>query len=294
MVRGYYLNWRADLSYNRSDFYDLFGPTKRSRKGYAAKLGNTQSLIFDTPRTLDLVSEIAYYDKIGALPNAQNVEAGFDRLLTAEVGLRYSNLRRSLGAVDDEKGTAGNLVLTTNSFLGKTVPQLRGTFDVGLALPPHASLWSRTAVGASGGDPSESAANFYFGAFGNNYVDDGNVKRYREYYAMPGFGINELAGQRFVKQLVEWNLPPYVFERVGKPDFFLQWLRPAVFATGLWTDANRQNASDRNVYANVGAQIDLKFSVLHWYEMTLSAGYAAGFRGSRRSGDEWMISLKIL
>ena len=27
------------LSWNRSDFYDLFGPTKRSRKGYAAKLG---------------------------------------------------------------------------------------------------------------------------------------------------------------------------------------------------------------------------------------------------------------
>ena len=28
-----------ELSWNRSDFYDLFGPTERSRKGYAAKLG---------------------------------------------------------------------------------------------------------------------------------------------------------------------------------------------------------------------------------------------------------------
>ena len=36
---GEYLGWRAALSWNRSDFYDLFGPTKRSRKGYAAKLG---------------------------------------------------------------------------------------------------------------------------------------------------------------------------------------------------------------------------------------------------------------
>jgi len=28
--------------------------------------------------------------------------------------------------------------------------------------------------------------------------------------------------------------------------------------------------------------------------MTLSTGVAAGFKGSRRSGNEWMVSLKIL
>ncbi len=32
-IHGSYLGWRAGLSWNRSDFYDLFGPTKRSRKG---------------------------------------------------------------------------------------------------------------------------------------------------------------------------------------------------------------------------------------------------------------------
>lgn len=294
MVRGHYLNWRADVSANRSDFYDLFGPTKRSRQGYAAKLGNTQSLIFDLPRTLDLVSEIAFYNRIGALPTAQNVEAGFDKLLTAEVALRYSDVRRSLGAVDDEKGAAGTVVATTNTFDGKTVPQLRGTLDLGLALPPHASLWSRTAIGAAHGDRRDSAANFYFGAFGNNYVDDGTVKRYREYYAMPGFGINELAAQRFVKQTVEWNLPPYVFERAGRPDFFLQSLRPAVFATGLVTDPANSRSEARRTYASVGGQVDLRFSVLHWYELTLSLGYAVGFRGSERAGSEWMVSLKVL
>jgi hypothetical protein len=34
--------------------------------------------------------------------------------------------------------------------------------------------------------------------------------------------------------------------------------------------------------------------VLHWYEMTLSFGYAVGYTSGRRAGDEWMISLKIL
>ena len=258
MMRANYLNWRADLAWNRSDFYDLFGPTKRSRKGYAAKFGNTQSLIFDTPRTLDLITEVAFYDKIGALPNAQNIEAGFDSLVTAEVGLRYSNVRRSLGAVDDEKGTAGTAVLTTSTFEGTTVPQLRATFDFGLALPPHSSVWSRTSVGVAHGDRSDSAANFYFGAYGNNYVDDGNVKRYREYYAMPGFGINELSAQRFVKQMVEWNLAPYIFERAGMPDFFLQSLRPAVFASGLWTDPLNSKSESRRAYSNVGGQVDLQ------------------------------------
>ena len=40
--------------------------------------------------------------------------------------------------------------------------------------------------------------------------------------------------------------------------------------------------------------LDLKFSILHWYEMTLSAGYAVGFKGGKRAGDEWMVSLKIM
>ena len=117
------------------------------------------------------------------------------------------------------------------------MPLLRGTFDFGLSRCrriPRSGRAPRRARRAA--TRATALANFYFGAFGNNYVDDGNVKRYREYYAMPGFGINELAAQRFVKQMVEWNLPPYIFERAGRPDFFLQSLRPAVFVTGLWTD----------------------------------------------------------
>ena len=44
----------------------------------------------------------------------------------------------------------------------------------------------------------------------------------------------------------------------------------------------------------LGAQLDLSFTVLHWYDMVLSLGYASGYRGSRRAGDEWMVSLKIM
>jgi len=36
--------------------------------------------------------------------------------------------------------------------------------------------------------------------------------------------------------------------------------------------------ASRTRYGNIGAQLDLRLSVLHWYEMTLSAGYAVGYR----------------
>lgn len=288
-----YLGWRAALSWNRSDFYDLFGPTIRSRKGYAAKLGYDHSIIFDGPRKFDLKGDIAFYDKIDALPDYQNVDATFDRLVTGQVGLFYSHMRKSLGAVDEEKGFAWQAVLSANHVNGKTIPQLRGGFDYGYALPiDHSSIWLRTAAGVADGDRRDPFANFFFGGFGNNYVDNGEIKRYREHYALPGFDINEVGGRSFVRQMVEWNLPPAVFETLGTPSFHLTWLRPAVFASGLWTDPH--DSRQRKGYASAGLQVDLRFSVLHWYDMTLSAGYAVGFTGGRRSGDEWMISLRIM
>jgi hypothetical protein len=292
-LSGRYLGGWANLSWNRSDFYDLFGPTKRSRKGLAAKVGYDYQVIYDEPRFLAVRSELDYFDKIDTLPGAQNVGTPFTRLVTAKVGLYYSNLRRSLGAVDDEKGVGSSLIVQANHVSTETATQLHGTFDYGFVLPiPHSSLWLRSAAGISSGSRGNPVANFYFGGFGNNYVDSGEVKRYRIYDSMPGFKIDELSGQSFVRQLVEWNLPPIIFESVGTPALYLNWLRPAVFASGLWTDP--VHSSERKNYQNLGTQCDLRFSVLHRYEMTLSAGYAVGMTSGRRSSDEWMISLKLL
>ncbi len=93
------------------------------------------------------------------------------------------------------------------------------------------------------------------------------------------------------------KLPPIVFERAGTPAFYLNWLRPSLFATGLLLDPLDLPPGvprSRSLRGDAGAQVDLRFMVMHWYEMTLSAGYAVGYRGSRRAGDEFMISLKIL
>lgn len=288
-----YLGWHGSLSWNRSDFYDLFGPTKSSRKGTALELGYDWVLIYERPRRLDLKLEVAHYNNIDTLPVNQNVASGVTRMSTAEADLTYTHVRRSLGAVDDEKGVRAQGVLSANLADGDVKPQLRAAFDFGVALPwGHASIWSRTAAGVARGESTDALANFYFGGFGNNVVDKGSVKRYRDHDSMPGFEIGEIAALSFVRQMVELNLPPIVFESLGRPGLHLSWLRPAVFATGLWTD--RAGADRRQTYASAGAQVDLRFSVMHWYEMIFSLGYGAGFRGSQRAGDEWMVSLKIM
>ncbi|MFO1281655.1 MAG: hypothetical protein U1F51_04185 [Burkholderiales bacterium] len=292
-IEAKYLGWRGEASWNKSDFYDLFGPTKKSRKGLALKGGYDHSLIWDDPRRLDLKLDAAFYDKIDTLPGAQNVESAGDRLVTGEVALVYTDVRRSIGAVDDEKGVAATGVATVNRANRRTSAQGRVGLDLGWALPlGNASVWSRTVAGASSGDADDPVASFYFGGFGNNVVDSGAIKRYREWNSFPGFGINELSGLSFARQMVEFNAPPVVFERIGTQAFHLTWLRSSVFASALWTDPDRP--SRRRDYANLGVQFDLRFSVLHWYDMTLSAGYAVGLRDGRRGGDEWMVSLKVL
>jgi hypothetical protein len=60
----------------------------------------------------------------------------------------------------------------------------------------------------------------------------------------------------------------------------------------MWTEPG--NTSQRVRYANLGAQVDLKLSMLHWWDLTLSVGYAVGYREGQRAGNEWMISLKLL
>jgi hypothetical protein len=293
-VQGRYRGWRAGLSWNKSDFYDLFGPTKRSRKGYAVRLGYDHSLIYDDPRRLTWVNDVALYGKIDTLPEAQNVGSSFDRLREVSTQLKYTDLRRSLGAVDDEAGLAWNASFAGSRAGDLPATRLRANLDVGWLLPvlTHSSLWSRTFVGRAGGDDNNPSARFYFGSFGNNRVDNGPVQRYREDASMPGFEIDEISARRYVKQTIEWTLPPYVFEEAGVPSFHATWLRPALFASALWTRDGQGGARRR--FTSYGAQADLRLSTMYWYEMVLSIGFGAGYEGSRRTGKEWMVSLKIL
>ena len=160
------------------------------------------------------------------------------RLLVAESGLYYSDLRRLLGAVGDEKGVSASAAITLARTAGRVVTQPVLRLDAGVPLGGwrHASLWSRTAAGGTAGTDTLAVSSHYFGAFGNNRVDDGTVQRYREPGSLPGFEIDEVSARSYVRQMLELNLPPTVFQSLGRPGLYLQSMRPAVFAAGLWTE----------------------------------------------------------
>jgi hypothetical protein len=152
-------------------------------------------------------------------------------------------------------------------------------------------VWLYNSAGVAGGDRSNPLSQFYFGGFGNNYVDDGEVKRYREFGSFPGFEIDELAGSRFARSLLEFNLPPARFSNIGRPSLFLSSIRSAVFAGAMVMDPADGGA---RTFETVGAQIDFNFTVALRLPMVFSIGAASGFDKGRHRGDEVMISLKVL
>ena len=285
--------WDAGLNWNAGDFYDLFGPTKRSREGYSGYVEFERPIIYEPPETLNLTARVAYYGDLDALPGFQNVPSPSRKLFDGQLGLVHNNADASIGSVDDETGYTWSTLAHIYGADGESVPGVVGQFDFGFALPAgHSSIWLRSSAGGSTGNQDDPLANFFFGGFRNNYVDNGEAKRYREVLSMPGFEIDAIGGRTFAKSMLELNLPPVRFDALGTPGFYVPWARSALFATALAT--NFEDGSVRRMDYNVGLQIDFKMQVMHRQPMMLSLGYAHGFADGGPDDDEYMISLKIL
>ena len=208
-------------------------------------------------------------------------------------GLHYKNLRASLGAVDYEKGHSWKLMADARYVHRTYYPHVVAAADYGLPLPiHHSSLWLRTAAGYGWGERDEPFTNFYFGGFGNNWVDHLPEKRYREYYSFPGLELNEIGGISFGKAIFEWSLPSLSFRRFGFPALYCSWVQTAVFAGGIVTNAD--NRSYRRKIWNVGSQMDLRMQLLSHLKLTLSFGYARALQKRQQYSEEFMLSLKVL
>ena len=256
-------------------------------------LGRSQTLIFDEPQQLSLEIDASLSGNIDQLPEFQNIAVDVEHLTEIDARLEYTNVRRSLGAVDVESGTLWTAVTQASVVDSQPFTRVHGTFDRGFALPAgHSSIWFRQAAGLSPHDPAQPFANFYFGGFGNNYVDREDEKRYRETYSLPGAEIDEIGGRNFVKSTIELNLPPLRFQALGTPGFYVPWMRPAVFVSGLATNLD-DRASQRRVVSG-GAQIDVSMSVLSALEMMFSVGAGVAFEDGQAPRREVMVSLKVL
>jgi hypothetical protein len=288
-----YLGWKVAGVYNYANFYDLFGPTKQGFKGYSLGVGYKHYLIYDAPnRTLDWTFDVIGYGNLETVPGAQNVASTSKSLGVATTGLGYKYERSSLGAVEPEKGFTWRATLSDNYAAAQHFPQLRFDLDLGVPMPmAHSSLWLRTSAGAASGNRNQPYGNFYFGGFGNNYVDDKEYRRYHEPGSFPGVKIDQIAGHDYAKALLELNLPPVVFKHVGTPSLFANWASLALFAGGISTNPSDSNL--RQNYYDVGAQLDLRLVGMSLHQFTISFGYASAFQGGRKISDEFMASFKI-
>ena len=295
-------NWRVFSGYNKADFYDLFGPTKTSRKGYSLGVEYTESLVYDEPKVLNLIVHLEGHAGLERLPDYQNVVATSKELVTARIALEYEFIQKSLGAVDDERGVKWELV-SHNDFVNQEyIFMFYNNFDFGLSLPiDHSSVWLRSSLGYSFGDRDNPFANFFFGGFGNNWIDHRSEKRYRYAYSFPGSEINAFGGKNYAKFMLEWNLPPVRFRHLGFTALYANWMRTALFSSAIRTNIDGDPATEplpqygyRRTLFNLGAQIDFKLVLFSNLSSFLSFGYARSFEEDVKVTNEIMISLKIM
>ncbi|MBK9376194.1 MAG: hypothetical protein IPN03_21335 [Holophagales bacterium] len=292
-------DWSARVRWNAGDFYDLVGPTKTSMKGYSFRVGWQKALLYDRPRELRVEANATYYGGLDRLPDFQNVATAYDTLFALRARLHYRNERHSLGYVDEEKGHAWEIGFAGDRVGGRSYPKAWGTYDVGFALPlRHSSVWVRSTAGWTPRVENEPFASFYFGGFGNNWVDYRPEKRYREFLSFPGVEIDEIPGSNFARAMLEWNLPPIRFRKAGTADVYVSWARPALFASAMVTNMDSEpdlgTDAARHVVGNAGAQVDFRIFMLSRLELTLSVGQAFAFEEGLDPRAETMVSLKIL
>ncbi len=294
-LRGKYRRypWTLSAAWNRADFYDFFGPTKTSRKGLGARLEYEHPLLNEPPRALDLNLAVAGYADMDRLPAYQNVPVTYDRFLTGSASLAFKALRRPIGGVEPEKGLAWGLGADASLVKGEAFPQVWGTLDAGWLLPPdHLSLWLRLAGGRAWGDRDSPFASYYFGGFGNNWVDHREANRYRSFDSFPGLEINEVPGRTFGRAMAELMLPPLRFRQAGWPGAYANWARLSLFTTLLAADPGGD--APRRELLDWGAQVNVRMVLFSALESTLSLGWAQALEEGRRPVDETMVSLKIL
>ena len=285
-------------SWNDVSFYDLFGPTKSSRKGVVGGVGYEYSFLNSTIRKLELNSDLSGFYGLEKSPDFQTIDAtGFDNNLFVNFSNRfsYSNLSFSMGAVDYEKGISSTMSINSAYTAGKMYPNINGSLSLGTLLPiKHVSVWLRTFAGHSFSSALNPFTRFGFASFGNNYIDYRASKQYRNMFSHAGlkYGAREtIISQSFVKSMAELSLPAVRFRKFGFFNFFVNWVHPTVFTSMVVSEGD----SGRQTFANLGAQIDMRMVVLSQQSSTMSFGYAKAKNvDSGRTFNEWTISLKLL
>jgi hypothetical protein len=289
-----YWFWNFKASWNRADFYDLFGPTKVSRAGYMLYGSYHDYFVYmKSPMEFDYTITAAMYGDLDALPAYQNIDVKVNKLYAAQAEVHYSMLRKSLGGIEKEAGIDTRLIVDGSYVADEFFPRGMVTLDYGFLLPlRNSSLWLRSSAGIGSSNRESVFSNFYFGGFGNNYLDHRNQKQYRNAESFAGLEINEVTANKFGKIMMELNLTPIRFRHLGFLYLYATHADLSLFGSALMTDPDNDKYN-RAIY-NAGLQIDMEVVFFSLLKTTLSFGYGTAFEDGRKPQDQFMISLKLM
>jgi hypothetical protein len=289
-----YWNWKFNANWNKADFYDLFGPTKRSRAGYSLGVAYEKTYSLKDPLRYSYNFGIYHYGDLEVLPQYQNIETPIRDFQAATAGFALSKTRRTLGSVEDEKGYKWSLSGTSYYADDSFYPSIMSSQELGFLIPllRNTNFWIRNTLGQSFGDKESAMSYFYLGGFRNNYVDWRAPRQYRTSLAFPGEDIDGIAAYNFIKTMGELNLKPIRTRNVGTTWLYPTFIYSSIFGTHLFTDPDQSQLS-RHIF-NLGFQTDIEVVIFSYMKTTWSAGYAWIFEQDKNPGGQWFLSLKLL
>ena len=290
----HFWGWDLDAAWNRSNFYDFFGPLLSSRKGWSAALTHSRTYNLQTPFSWNWGATVALYGGMDAMPLYQNVDIDINsfQYCTAHIGAEKNYT--TLGGILAEKGWSVELDATAYLADRHLYPSLSLNAKKGWLLPllRHTCFWIYGDAGANLGDENTAFGNEYFGGFRNNYVDYRSYLQYRRVNAMPGTDIDAIKAHNYGKLTAELNLPPIHFNDFGFLNLYPTHIHGSLFSTLLSTNPFQDS---RNTYWNIGVQANIEVILFKYLKTTFSVGYAQLWQyQTDGSQGEWMFSVKLL
>ena len=289
-------DWSARVRWNAGDFYDLFGPTKTSMKGYSFRVGYQKAPSLRQPRELRFEANATYYGGLDRLPDFQNIATAYDRLFAIRARLGYRNERHSPWLGRRREGARLGHRICRRPRQRQVVPEVLGHVRrrrraADPTLLDLAPARRRLDAAGRGRAVRELLLRRLSGTTGSTTAREA-VPRFLSF---PGVEIDEIPGSNFGRAMLEWNLPPLRFREVGTPSFYISWMRPALFASAMVTNMDSEKGlgtdAARHVVGNVGTQLDFRIFALSRLELTLSMGRPGpSRRGGTRAPRRWSRS----
>lgn len=284
--------YHLELAHNASSSYDLFNRRKTGLAGTKLQVGHTHFLKYDVPHKIKQSTDLTFYHGMTSIhENFIAVEHADFAVLTSRINSQ--NTRRSIGSADSEHGGEWALslsVLGWNPSKPKYISGINGEWGRYFTwASPHNVFHLKAAAGYRHNREDLAQGRFYFGGFGNRLLENRPVKQFRDAFSFPGTPVFHLSGNNFGKILLENNLPPWRFSKIGLGSHLLSHLDASLFSQGLYI-----HYPDSQTLINVGAQMNFVFE--HWYnlESTLSLGAARAWDLKGGASEEWFISFKVL